>query len=80
MQTYLSAMPLHMRTCGRDNCSVPSYLETGVQMLVAAAVALHLMPEHGAGLAVGGGLQQHSSAPIAEQNTSACRTRPLIWS
>ena len=60
--------------------SVLSHLETGVQVLVAAAVALHLMPEHGAGLAVGGGLEKHGSAPIAEQNTSACRIHPLTWS
>ena len=41
-------------------------------MFMASAVALHLMPKNGAGLAIGGGLQKHGSATIAEQNTCAC--------
>ena len=33
---------------------------------MAAAVALHFVPEHGAGLAVRRGLEEHSPAPVAE--------------
>ena len=46
-----------------------------MQVLVAAAVALHLVAQHGAGLAVGRGLKKHGSASIAEQYAGACRAR-----